>query len=314
MDGALVIDKPEGMTSHDVVARIRRVTGVRRVGHAGTLDPFATGVLVLCVGRATRLIQFLVGLEKEYLATVRLGVATDTQDLTGKQITSLSSSNRVRLEEVRSVIGKFVGEQLQTPPMFSAKKVGGERLYKAARAGREVERKPVPITIHSIELVGSSDLQLDRRPDGTYDFTVRVCCSSGAYMRTLAHDIGVRLGVGAHLAALRRLAVGRFEISQAISLEEAESRAVTGTLAQALIRPGEAIGHMPSVRLEADCLRQVARGQSVRLQESNAIGPLEEGAMTRVCDADGELVAVAEYNRMGRLLKPRVVIRAQSEA
>jgi tRNA pseudouridine55 synthase len=136
MPGALIIDKPEGLTSHDVVARVRRATGTRRVGHAGTLDPFATGVLVCCIGRATRLVQFLVGLDKEYIATVKLGYATDTQDGTGKQITPLRLSNDLDLEDLRRVLNMFTGPQLQTPPMFSAKKVAGERLYRAARAGR----------------------------------------------------------------------------------------------------------------------------------------------------------------------------------
>ena len=135
MLGALIIDKPEGFTSHDVVARVRRAAGTRRVGHAGTLDPFATGVLVCCIGRATRLMQFLVGVDKEYIATVRLGYATDTQDATGKQIAPLRTSNELSLEDIRRVLDEFTGPQLQTPPMFSAKKVGGERLYRAARAG-----------------------------------------------------------------------------------------------------------------------------------------------------------------------------------
>src|SRR5690349_22640256 len=155
--GCLIIDKPDGMTSHDVVARIRRVAGTRRVGHAGTLDPFATGVLVVCIGRATRLAQFLVGLDKEYIATVRLGYATDTQDLTGKQITPLRTSNKPSLEDLQEVLDQFTGKQMQTPPMYSAKKIDGQRLYKAARAGREVAREPVPIVVHSIELLDSFD-------------------------------------------------------------------------------------------------------------------------------------------------------------
>ena len=210
MDGSLIIDKPEGITSHTVVARVRRVAGTRRVGHAGTLDPFATGVLVVCVGRATRLSQFLVGLDKEYVATIRLGFATDTQDLTGKQITPLKSSYDRSLEDVRSVLDQFRGAQMQTPPMYSAKKVAGERLYRAARAGREVERQPVPINVYSIDLIDESANALILNQDGTRDFDVRVRCSSGTYIRTLAHDIGERLGVGGHLAALRRTAVGQF--------------------------------------------------------------------------------------------------------
>ena len=165
---------------------MRRILGTRRVGHIGTLDPFATGVLVLCIERATRLVQFLVHLDKEYEATVRLGFATDTQDRTGKQITPLMASNAVSIDDVVRVLNEFRGPQLQTPPMFSAKKVAGERLYQAARAGREVERKAVPVIVRSIELMGP----VRDEPDGTRDFNVLVKCSSGTYVRTLAHDIG----------------------------------------------------------------------------------------------------------------------------
>src|SRR5215471_4303126 len=150
--GALIIDKPSGMTSHDVVARVRRVFKTRRVGHAGTLDPFATGVLVVCIGNATRLTQFLVGLDKRYTATIRFGYATDSHDLTGKPVTATESSNRLKVEDIATVLQEFVGPQLQLPPMFSAKKVAGERLYRAARQGREVERPACPITIHSLSL------------------------------------------------------------------------------------------------------------------------------------------------------------------
>src|SRR5882762_13886 len=205
MLGALIIDKPEGITSHDVVARIRRATGTRRVGHAGTLDPFATGVLVCCIGRATRLVQFLVGLDKEYYATVRLGYATDTQDGTGKQITPLRSSTALGLEHVGRILSEFNGQQLQIPPMFSAKKVGGERLYRAARDGREVERDPVSIVVHSIALIEEGVPTLTTNEDGTAEFNMQVRCSSGTYVRTLAHDLGERLGVGAHLVGLRRI-------------------------------------------------------------------------------------------------------------
>src|SRR4030095_513481 len=152
MIGALIIDKPEGFTSHDVVARVRRAAGTRRVGHAGTLDPFATGALVCCIGPATRLVQFLVGLDKEYNATVRLGYATDTQDGTGKQITSLHASSELSLEELQRTLDQFIGPQSQMPPMFSAKKVGGERLYRAAREGGEGQRAPGSLVVDSIAM------------------------------------------------------------------------------------------------------------------------------------------------------------------
>src|SRR5262245_54666769 len=150
--GCLVIDKPDGMTSHDVVARVRRAAGTRRVGHAGTLDPFATGVLICCVGKATRLVRFLSDLEKEYEATIRLGYATDTHDLSGKQITPLRTSDKLSLEGLVDVVRQFAGSLLQTRPMFSAKKIAGERLYRAARERREVERRPVGIVVHSFAI------------------------------------------------------------------------------------------------------------------------------------------------------------------
>src|SRR5689334_17551458 len=215
MIGALIIDKPAGLTSHDVVARVRRAARTRRVGHAGTLDPFATGVLVVCIERATRLLQYVVGLDKEYLATVRTGFATTTQDLTGEQITPLASSDLLSVEQVTAVLKEFIGEQWQTPPMFSAKKVAGERLYVAAREGREVERQPVAITVSEMEMIEMHQ----PNADGTRDFVMRVSCSSGTYVRTLANDIGARLGTGAHLSALRRTAVGRFRIEEALSLD-----------------------------------------------------------------------------------------------
>src|SRR5262249_39124291 len=162
---------------------------------------------VVCLGQATRLIQFLVGLDKEYIATVRLGYATDTQDRTGKQITPLHSSNDVSLEVLRRTLDDFTGPQLQTPPMFSAKKVGGEKLYRAARAGREIEREPASITVYSIELIEDGEFVSAMNRDSARDFSMRVRCSSGTYVRTLAHDLGQRLGAGAHLAELRRVAV-----------------------------------------------------------------------------------------------------------
>ncbi|MCI0487039.1 MAG: tRNA pseudouridine(55) synthase TruB [Blastocatellia bacterium] len=308
MIGALIIDKPEGMTSHTVVARVRRATGIRKVGHTGTLDPFATGVLVVCVGRATRLAQFLVDLDKEYLATVRLGFSTDTQDLTGKQITPLKSSNESKPQDVRRVLNEFRGPQLQLPPMFSAKKIAGERLYRAAREGREVEREPAPINIYSIELIESVGPPLRPNEDGTQDFTIRVRCSSGTYVRTLAHDIGRKLGVGAHLAALRRTGVGSFDISGAITLDEVASRANEGTLEEVMIEPADMLAHKPLVRLDAGRVRRVMNGQAIELtaSEIEVLGMEERPA--RMCDEGGALVAVGWYEKNRKMMRPRVVM------
>ncbi len=307
MIGALIIDKPEGITSHDVVARVRRATGTRRVGHAGTLDPFATGVLVCCVGRATRLVQFLVGLDKEYIATVRLGYATDTQDGTGKQITPLRSSNELSVEELRRVLDQFTGSQQQMPPMFSAKKVAGERLYRAARAGREVEREPVSIVVHSIRLIEDDGPALNDNEDGSRDFRMQVRCSSGTYVRTLAHDIGERVGVGAHLIKLRRTEVGHFRIADALTLDEVE-RVTSDDLRNALISTSDMLSHLPVVWLDEERTKLVTNGRAFSLSEDEAAIAATAGISLRLCDRAGALVAVGECDPSLKLVSPRVVM------
>ena len=304
MIGALIIDKPAGMTSHDVVARVRRAARTRRVGHAGTLDPFATGVLVVCLERATRLLQFLVGFDKEYLATVRTGFATDTQDYTGKQITPLASSDLLSVEQIEAVLKEFVGRQEQVPPMFSAKKVAGERLYVAAREGRDVERQPVAITIQGLEW-----LRLDEaNADGTRDFLMRVRCSSGTYVRTLAHDIGARLGMGAHLSALRRTAVGHFRIEAALTLEEVERRGGEGSLGDALIEPAAMLSHLPMLQIGDADLQRVMNGRELSLAEWRGAGESIVPSLIRICDNDGNLAAVGEADVRRCSVRPRVVL------
>lgn len=303
MVGALLVDKPEGMTSHDVVDRLRRIVGTRRVGHAGTLDPFATGLLVVCIGRATRLVQFLVHLDKEYTATVRLGFATNTQDITGEQMGALVSSNAVSLDDVSRVLNEFKGPLLQMPPMFSAKKVAGERLYQAARAGRQVDRKPVPITVHSIELAGT----ISGDADGTNSFVLRVKCSSGTYVRTLAHDIGARLGVGAHLSALRRTEVGHFNIASALTLEELEKRRELGTLDLEVVAPSGMLAHLPAVNLDSQAVDSIRHGRSVKTDL------VDDGKPMRICDEQNRLVAIGDYDAREGMIRPRVVLIESDE-
>jgi tRNA pseudouridine55 synthase len=304
MIGALIIDKPKGLTSHDVVGRIRRAARTRRVGHAGTLDPFATGVLVCCIGRATRLVQFLVGLDKEYVATVRLGFGTDTQDGTGQQITPLRSSKELSFEGLRSVLDQFTGPQLQTPPMFSAKKIGGERLYKAARAGREIAREPASIVVHSMKLIENDGAMLNVNADGTCDFRVQVRCSSGTYVRTLAHDVGERLGPGGHLVELRRTEVGHFRIADAFTLEEVEGM-TDDDLNKALIRTSEMLSQLPVVILDEQRQKAVVNGRGFALSEGEASVGL--GSCVRLCDLEGRLVGVGKTD-LSNFLKPYVVM------
>ena len=308
LTGALIIDKPEGITSHDVVARVRRAIRVRRVGHAGTLDPFATGVLVCCIGPATRLVQFLVGLDKEYIATVALGVATDTQDATGERTSAFRSPASLSMEDVRATLTQFTGSQLQTPPMFSAKKVGGERLYRAARAGRSVKREPANITVHSIELLGDDEGVFTDRADGTRKFRMRVRCSSGTYVRTLANDIGEKLQVGAHLVKLRRTEVGHFSIANALTLDKVESIGRDG-LKDAIIGPFEMLSHLPFIVLDDKAIRMVMDGRAIEPAEQ-ASRPNASARITRMCDPRGGLIAVGVFDPVAGIVKPKVVLGA----
>lgn len=208
-NGFLLVNKPEGWTSHDVVGYLRRVTKVKRIGHAGTLDPFATGLLIVAIGRENtkRLFEFQ-GLDKTYIATLQLGATSDTFDKTGV-ITELSDS-QVSLEKIQSVLQSFIGAQNQLPPMYSAKKVNGKKLYKLARKGIEVERKPHHITIHTLELL-----------EVTFPLVkIQVRCSTGTYIRTLVHDIGQKLEVGAYCEALERIAIGDYTLDKATDIKE----------------------------------------------------------------------------------------------
>src|SRR5688572_2649036 len=256
MNGILIIDKPAGLTSHDVVARVRRILGTRRIGHTGTLDPFATGVLVLLVGKATRLAQFLDNDEKEYEATIQFGYETDTGDKTGTAKENSGPTTDLANTDWQQVFAEFRGEIMQTPPMYSAKKIEGKKLYELARSGIHVERMPVKVVIHELELQGG----VARIKDSTLD--IRVVCSAGTYIRTLAEDIGRAVGVGAHLTELRRTRAGRFDIKAAITLAELEER---DDATSVLTPMSEAVAHLPSVRLAPDRVTKTLNGLATRL-------------------------------------------------
>src|SRR5215211_681975 len=231
MDRILILDKPGGWTSHDVVARVRRVLKEKRVGHTGTLDPFATGVLVLLVGRATRLAQFLAGAEKEYAATIRLGYSTDTGDLTGVMRAGGGAADcaALKLADLEAALAPLRGEFGQVPPMYSAKKVAGKKLYELARRGEEVERRAVPVRVSEFEIVADeNEGAVKPNGDGTCDVSARVVCSAGTYVRALAESFGENLGTGAHLAALRRARAGEFGLGRALTLGGLERLAEGG--------------------------------------------------------------------------------------
>lgn len=314
MDGVLVIDKPAGMTSHDVVDSVRRTLGERRVGHTGTLDPFATGVLVILVGRATRLAQFLSGVEKEYEAVIRLGYATDTGDVTGKRIENVETEARKgqtgmsvppwSRAQLEAALASLRGEIDQVPPMYSAKKQGGRRLYELARRGEEVERKPVRVCVDRFEALEHTGELLKDNLDGTFDFKVRVACSSGTYVRTLAEDFGKRLQVGAHLAELRRTRAGDFKVQQALTLEQVRTNVAEESVGKMLLPADAALARFPAVDLTADEVRKVQNGITVR---ASAV-IWNNGQRVRIRDEQGNLIAIAEFDAAAALLHPSVVI------
>lgn len=230
LDGILIVDKPQGITSHDVVARLRRALGMKRIGHAGTLDPMATGVLVILLGKATKASQYLMSRDKAYEGTLRLGQVTDSQDADGEILETSPVPEAITTETIAAAMQKMTGDQYQIPPMFSAKKINGVPLYKMARKGQEVEREPRFIHVARFALVDYA------APDARF----AVECSKGTYVRTLAHDLGRNLGPGAHLIALRRTASGEQTIAQATSLEEIEKMGV-GEVRQRLIPVWQAV-------------------------------------------------------------------------
>src|SRR6267142_1148108 len=273
MDGVLVIDKPRGVTSHDVVVDVRHILHVRRVGHTGTLDPFATGVLVMLIGRATRLAQFLSGVEKEYEAVIRLGYATDTGDVTGKPIRTsdedrISTIGDLSREQIEATLDSLRGEIDQVPPMYSAKKQSGRKLYELARRGEEVERKPVRVCIHKFEAIKPTGELLKDNLDGTFDFEVWVGCSSGTYVRTLAEDFGKRLQVGEHLAELRRTRVGDFQIQHAQTLEQVKVSVADEALGKIVLPTDAALTRFPVMDLSAGDVRRVQNGMAVAVSEA----------------------------------------------
>jgi tRNA pseudouridine55 synthase len=316
MDGVLIIDKPPGVTSHDVVARVRRILRERRVGHTGTLDPFATGLLVILVGRATRLAQFLSGAEKEYEAVVRLGWATDTGDLTGNRLSEIRAPEKGSEclwsdDEIESAMVSLRGEIDQVPPMYSAKKHRGQKLYEMARRGEEIERPPVRVTISAFQALPGPGQLLTDNGNGSCDLNVRVVCSAGTYVRTLAEDLGKRLGVGAHLATLRRTRAGDFAIARGYMIEQLQERVEDGALAQVLLSPDVALSCLPFVNLTADDTRHVRNGRALHLDDQ-AETQWPDAQQVRLRGEAGQLIAIGVFDRTSRELHPRVVIDVET--
>jgi tRNA pseudouridine55 synthase len=287
--GLAVLDKPAGMTSHDVVAIVRRVLGERKVGHAGTLDPPATGVLLVGVGRATRLLRFLQGTDKAYEGTFALGTTTTTLDATGA-VTATFDMAGVSDADVVAAAATLTGGIAQRPPMVSALHVGGRRLHQLAREGREVDRAPRPVHVASFEVA----------PVGAGTWRFAVTCSSGTYVRSLVDDLGVAVGGGAHLVTLRRTRVGRFGLDAAVPLEAFSADAATARAS--LLAPLAMVEHLGVVRVGGDDATALHQGRRV----ATATSPARAG-LVAVCDERGTLVCVAARDDAG-VLRPEVVV------
>jgi tRNA pseudouridine55 synthase len=290
MDGVLVIDKPTGPTSFDVVRQVRSLLRIKKVGHTGTLDPMATGVLPLCLGEATKVAGFITEGDKAYEATVRLGAETDTQDAEG-QVTARAPVPPLTPALLESALARFRGSFDQVPPMYSAVKVAGKRLYELARAGEEVERAARRVTVYELVL---RDFSADR-------LQLSVRCSKGFFVRTLAFDLGRALGCGAHLEALRRTASGPFALAHALPLAEVPGLLKDGTLAARLVPISEALSELPLVRVSAADAKRVSHGVPVEVPAGGLAGRV------RVLGPDGALLAVAEVSA-GRLRYLRVLV------
>lgn len=271
--GLVLLDKPQGFTSHDAVAKLRRLLGTRKIGHAGTLDPMATGLLVLGVDAGTKLLQFLVGVDKQYLATVRLGQSTTTDDAEGEVLDS-ASADHLTQEQVLEAINAFIGDILQIPSKVSAIKVEGKRAYDLVREGKEVELKARPVTVSRFELVGSP-----RVSGEFFDLDVIVDCSSGTYIRALARDLGLALGVGGHLTALRRTKVGSYSIDNASELTDSVELLDLGSAAMALF---------PRFELDAQQEIDLIHGKRISAAGPDRVSAFFEGRLVAILERSGD--------------------------
>jgi tRNA pseudouridine55 synthase len=292
-DGVLTIRKEAGWTSHDVVAKIRRILGGVKVGHGGTLDPAATGVLPVLIGRGTRIAEYLVEWDKEYRAVLRLGETTDTQDATGT-VTARQPTDGLTEAAVHQAVEQFRGSIRQVPPMYSAVKIAGVPLYKSARAGKTVAREARTVVIHALDV-----LAIDGR-----DVTLRVVCSKGTYVRTLCADLGDALGVGGHLLWLERRRVGPLTVEEAITVEDVATCLALGRLADHVKSLDQALKDLPAVEVDASAAERVLHGAPIplaRLRRSGADGDRAGGAgmPVRIRDSGGRLLAIGRYPNEG---------------
>ena len=290
MDGIIVIRKEKGYTSHDVVAKLRGILHMKKIGHTGTLDPDAEGVLPVALGKATKLVDLITDKEKTYEAVMRLGVVTDTQDMTG---TILSQTEQISVteKEVKEAAESFLGEQLQIPPMYSALKVNGKKLYELAREGKTVERKPRPVHFYQIEIL-EINLPLVR---------YRVVCSKGTYIRTLCHDMGEKLGCGAAMESLVRTKVGKFELKDAITLAQAEEAVKSGAIQDKVLGIEEFLGEYPRICCKEEGDRILANGNPL---PQGVVSGCEKQGWIRMCSSGGAFAGVYQWDERRFLYFP----------
>lgn len=283
INGILNIDKPKDLTSMDVVRRIKRASKQKRVGHGGTLDPIATGVIPICMGQATRMMEYVVDGSKEYRGTVEMGVETDTYDAMGEAVRRADTSG-VTAYRIEGALDSFEGEVMQVPPMYSALKIKGKRLYNLARAGIEVEREARPVKVHDVKL-------LDYTPPHA---VVEVSCGRGFYMRSLAHDLGQALGCGGHLKELVRLRSGPFSVSEAASLEEAEECFLSGDWSGLVHAPDAVVQHLKAITVEKPVEAMIRQGRPV--PTGAGVPAPEPEERRRAYGADGRFMGILAYN------------------
>jgi tRNA pseudouridine55 synthase len=294
LDGILNINKTQGLTSHDVVARVRKLLKQKRVGHAGTLDPSATGVLPICIGQGTRVAEYLSESGKAYQAVITFGIVTDTYDSEGSVLRTVDTS-QLHLEEITAVLPTFLGQQMQLPPIYSAIKLQGQPAYKRARAGETIALQPRPIEIQQLQI-------LDWQPP---QLTLAITCSKGTYIRSLAYDLGEALGYGAHLSSLVRTRSGPFTLAESITLTQLAVEVEQGTWNTYVYPPDSALSQYPAIHLDTTTSTRVLHGNMFHFDLAMATD------LARVYDATGRFIAIAKWNTSHHLWQPVKVFMAE---
>jgi tRNA pseudouridine55 synthase len=309
MDGILLLNKPKGMTSHDCVFKVRKLLKIKKVGHTGTLDPDVTGVLPICIGRATKVVEYITGADKTYEGEVTIGFSTTTEDASGDVVESKPVNETFTKEKIEATLQSLTGRIIQTPPMYSAVKVNGKRLYEYARQGIEVERPSRQITIS--ELVLLDDRQLFESNDGKISFRFRVTGSKGTYVRTIAVTIGEKLGFPAHMSDLVRTASGQFILENCLSFSEIEELIQKGSIKQALYPIESALSHLPNLTINDKVAEKVQNGAVLAIPEQ--LSSLENGEPFAIRNEAGETIAIYErHPNKPNFIKPvKVLVNAQ---